>query len=69
VSLLSSRLTLRSTGLQVAKLIAERDTKEDELTALLKLSAQDLWVRDLDAFDEQWSVRFSPRSFPRPCSC
>lgn len=43
-------------------MIAERDTKEDELTALLALSAPDLWARDLDNFDQEWSVRYSPCS-------
>lgn len=44
-------------------MIAERDTKEDELTALLALSAQDLWVRDLKQFDTEWSVS-PPAPFP-----
>ena len=44
------------TAEKVAKLMAERDAKEDELTALLALSAADLWVRDLAQFDREWSV-------------
>ncbi|ORX81622.1 type II DNA topoisomerase [Basidiobolus meristosporus CBS 931.73] len=39
---------------KVDKLIKERDLKESELTALLSLTAKDLWNRDLDAFLEQW---------------
>ncbi|KAM0750402.1 type II DNA topoisomerase [Meredithblackwellia eburnea MCA 4105] len=42
------------TAEKVAKLLAECDAKEQELTALLKLTAEDLWTRDLDLFLEQW---------------
>lgn len=45
--------------MQVAKLLEETLKKEAELTALLKLSAQDLWVRDLDTFTEKWEVSSS----------
>ena len=52
--LLLTRLALDAA--QVAKLIAERDGKEQELTALLKLGAKDLWMRDLDHFETEWNA-------------
>ncbi|KAK4052503.1 DNA topoisomerase 2 [Microbotryomycetes sp. JL201] len=42
------------TAERVAKLLAERDERERQLTELLKLSAQDLWERDLDKFEQEW---------------
>ncbi|KAK4703211.1 DNA topoisomerase II, partial [Phenoliferia sp. Uapishka_3] len=42
------------TAEKVAKLLAERDSKEHEVNLLLKLTAEDLWIRDLDAFSEIW---------------
>ncbi|KAM0790561.1 hypothetical protein ACM66B_004430 [Microbotryomycetes sp. NB124-2] len=42
------------TAERVAKLLSERDERERELTELLKLSAQDLWERDLDKFEREW---------------
>lgn len=48
-------LTHRLSFHQVAKLLAERDAKEDELTTLLKLSAKDLWSHDLEQFEREWS--------------
>jgi DNA topoisomerase-2 len=44
------------TAEKVDKLMKERDEKEDELTALLRLSATDLWSADLDVFSAQWEV-------------
>lgn len=41
---------------QVDKLLAERDHKELELIALLKLTPQDIWNNDLDKFLEEWAV-------------
>lgn len=38
-------------------MLAERDVKEEELMALLKLSPQDIWNRDLDVFLAEWQVR------------
>ncbi|CAK7909709.1 DNA topoisomerase 2 [[Candida] anglica] len=38
------------------KLMQQRDNKESELTELLKLSAKDLWHRDLDDFVESWEI-------------
>lgn len=45
------------TAEKVAKLLAERDLRHDELEALLQRTAQDLWRADLDAFEEKWLVR------------
>ncbi|GAA6023335.1 hypothetical protein JCM10207_005750, partial [Rhodosporidiobolus poonsookiae] len=42
------------TAERVAKLLAERDMRRDELDALLRRSPQDLWRTDLDEFTEQW---------------
>ncbi|KAK4056942.1 DNA topoisomerase 2 [Microbotryomycetes sp. JL221] len=42
------------TSEKVQKLLNERDEKEAELTALLKLSAQDLWNIDLGKFEREW---------------
>ncbi|EIW70432.1 hypothetical protein TREMEDRAFT_43154 [Tremella mesenterica DSM 1558] len=42
------------TAEKVEKLLAERDGKEQELIELLKLSAQNLWDRDLDKFLSEW---------------
>lgn len=39
---------------KVQKLLAERDGKEAELLELLKLSPQDIWNQDLDAFLQEW---------------
>ncbi|KAK9767393.1 DNA topoisomerase 2 [Basidiobolus ranarum] len=39
---------------KVEKLIKEREQKEAELTALLSLTAKDLWNRDLDDFLIKW---------------
>lgn len=36
------------------KIMQQRDNKKEELTALLKLSAKDLWNNDLDAFLISW---------------
>ncbi|GAA5906736.1 DNA topoisomerase 2 [Sporobolomyces salmoneus] len=44
------------TAEKVAKLLAERDLRHDELEALLKLSVQDLWLSDLDAFSSKWQA-------------
>jgi DNA topoisomerase-2 len=41
---------------KVEKMLAERDVKEEELIALLKLSPQDIWNRDLDVFVSEWQV-------------
>ena len=46
---------LQLTG-QVERLLAERDGKEHELVALLKLTPQDIWNADLDEFMEEWQV-------------
>ncbi|GAA5989920.1 hypothetical protein JCM11641_002811 [Rhodosporidiobolus odoratus] len=42
------------TAEKVAKLLAERDMRRDELDALLRLSVQDLWRSDLDDFSSKW---------------
>jgi DNA topoisomerase-2 len=42
--------------LQVEKLLQERDKKEEELSELLKLSPQDIWMTDLDQFMLEWEV-------------
>jgi len=42
--------------LQVEKLLTQRDAKEAELIALLKLSPQDIWNKDLDEFLAEWEV-------------
>ncbi|WVR06937.1 hypothetical protein IAU60_003973 [Kwoniella sp. DSM 27419] len=44
------------TAEKVEKLLAERDTKEQELMELLKLSPQDIWNRDLDNFLGEWQL-------------
>ncbi|GAA5960302.1 hypothetical protein JCM3765_002536 [Sporobolomyces pararoseus] len=44
------------TAEKVAKLLAERDLRHDELEALLKLSVQDLWLADLDEFSTKWEA-------------
>lgn len=49
--MLGSKLTF-----QVQKLLNERDTKEQELIELLKLSPQDIWNSDLDNFMGEWEV-------------
>lgn len=41
---------------RVEKLLKDRASKEAELTALLKLSAKDLWNADLDDFMAEWEV-------------
>ncbi|BFZ54993.1 DNA topoisomerase 2 [Savitreella phatthalungensis] len=41
---------------RVERLLRDRATKEEELTALLKLSAKDLWSTDLDAFMQEWEA-------------
>lgn len=48
--------------LQVNKLLAERDVKEQELIELLKLSPQDIWTHDLDNFLLEWQVCLRSRS-------
>ncbi|GAA5893645.1 hypothetical protein JCM6882_007868 [Rhodosporidiobolus microsporus] len=42
------------TAERVAKLLAERDARRDELDALLRRSPQDLWRSDLDDFSAKW---------------
>ncbi|GAA5954900.1 hypothetical protein JCM10213_000372 [Rhodosporidiobolus nylandii] len=42
------------TAEKVAKLLAERDLRRDELDALLRRSPQDLWRSDLDEFSFKW---------------
>ncbi|BEJ16333.1 hypothetical protein CspHIS471_0509380 [Cutaneotrichosporon sp. HIS471] len=44
---------------KVKKLLAERDGKEQELIDLLKLSPQDIWNHDLDAFIQEWENSLS----------
>lgn len=59
-SLTSEKVSSEGTGWwltgQVDKLLAERDHKELELIALLKLTPQDIWNNDLDKFLEEWAV-------------
>lgn len=59
------------TSEKVDKLMKERDEKEDELTALLRLSATDLWSADLDEFSARWEVSRWPAdrasTSPRVC--
>jgi DNA topoisomerase-2 len=40
----------------VAKLLVERDAKEQELIELLKLSPKDIWYTDLERFLAEWNV-------------
>jgi len=47
------------TAEKVARLLEERDARQEELEALLQRSVQDLWRADLDAFMEHWEVRLS----------
>ncbi|BGP42027.1 DNA topoisomerase 2 [Rhodotorula kratochvilovae] len=42
------------TAEKVARLLEERDARQEELDALLQRSVQDLWRSDLDAFMEKW---------------
>lgn len=41
---------------QVERLLRERDEKEGELMALLKLTPKDIWSTDLDNFMGEWRV-------------
>ena len=41
---------------RVNKLLKEKNTKENELNELLKKTAKDLWLADLDAFSEEWKI-------------
>jgi DNA topoisomerase-2 len=41
---------------KVEKLLAERNTKEEELIELLKLTPQGIWNTDLDNFLVEWEV-------------
>ncbi|CCE62443.1 hypothetical protein TPHA_0C02900 [Tetrapisispora phaffii CBS 4417] len=47
------------------KLSQQKKEKEIELEELLKLSAQDLWVIDLDAFDEAYETFMADDAFAR----